>query len=409
MIQKHKIVVFLVSLLAAAIFWLFVVTTVAPDTTGSVSGIGVTVIGDTTLEARGLMVTELGNETVWVELQTSRATLSKLNAGNMTATLDVSRITEAGDYDLSYSVYYPDTVNTGDIQLLRKSVDKIHVTVNNIATKTLPLQLQWSGQVQDGYLFDEGQVDFEPETVTLQGPDYEINEVAKVVVAYDVSDLTQTVEFQQTPIYLDALGSEITLSDLVTVSNSEVFVTVPVLQYKDITLVPELSYGGGVTESNVRLDIEPQTIRVSGEADVIAALSDTLSIGSIDLSQSEEGQKYMFPLNLPKGVQNVSGDTYVTATVHFTGLVSRSFNVTDIDLLNPPDDYTVELSTRAVSVRLRGVKSVMDGILAEDIHVRADLSEITQSGTYTVKATVTVDGEPDVGVLGDVELIITLS
>ena len=99
MIQKHKILVFFISLLAAVIFWLFVVSTVAPDTTGTVGGISVSMIGDTTLEARGLMVTEMDNETIWVELQTSRAMLSKLNAGTMSATVDVSRITEAGDYD----------------------------------------------------------------------------------------------------------------------------------------------------------------------------------------------------------------------------------------------------------------------------------------------------------------------
>ena len=409
MIQKHKIVVFFISLLAAVIFWLFVVTTVAPDTIGTVGGINVSMIGDTTLEARGLMVTSLGNETVWVELQTSRATLSKLNSGNMNATLDVSRITEAGDYDLSYSVYYPDTVNTGDIQLLRKSTDKIHVTVSAIATKTLPMELQWSGQVQEGYLFDEGQVSFEPDSVTLQGPDYEVNEVARVVAAYDVSDLTEPVSLQTQPIFLDALGNEITLSDLTTVSTSEISMTVPVSQYKDLELLVELSYGAGVSEENSEVTLDHDTIRVSGDAEVIDALGESITLGTIDLTQAVEGQEYVFPLHLPKGVQNISGEQIITAKVHFTGLIYRNYSVTDIELQNQPEDFDVELSTRTVTVRLRGSKSVLDAISTEAIHVQADLSNIAQTGTQTIKATVTIDGDPDVGVVGEIELTITVS
>lgn len=409
MIQKHKIVVFFISLLAAVIFWLFVVTTVAPDTIGTVGGINVSMIGDTTLEARGLMVTSLDNETVWVELQTSRATLSKLNSGNMNATLDVSRITEAGDYDLSYSVYYPDTVNTGDIQLLRKSTDKIHVTVSAIATKTLPMELQWSGQVQEGYLFDEGQVSFEPDSVTLQGPDYEVNEVARVVAAYDVSDLTEPVSLQTEPIFLDALGNEITLSDLTTVSTSEISMTVPVSQYKDLELLVELSYGAGVSKENSEVTLDHDTIRVSGDAEVIDALGESITLGTIDLTQAVEGQEYVFPLHLPKGVQNISGEQIITAKVHFTGLIYRNYSVTDIELQNQPEDFDVELSTRTVTVRLRGSKSVLDAISTEDIHVQADLSNIAQTGTQTIKATVTIDGDPDVGVVGEIELTITVS
>lgn len=409
MIQKHKILVFFISLLAAVIFWLFVVSTVAPDTTGTVGGISVSMIGDTTLEARGLMVTEMDNETVWVELQTSRATLSKLNSGNMSATVDISRITEAGDYDLSYSVYYPDTVNTGEIQLLRKSTDTIHVTVCKIATKTMPMEIRWTGQVQDGYLFDEGQVAFTPESITLQGPDYEVNEVAHVVANYDVSDLTETVSMKTQPIFLDELGNEVTLSGLTTVSNSEIDMTVPISRYKDLALTVDLTYGAGVNETNASVTLDHDTIRVSGDADVIDALSDSIQLGSIDLTQAENNQEFVFTLNLPSGVQNISGDSAIVATVHFTGLEKRTFTVTDIVLENVPEGFDVDLTTRTVSVELRGSRSVLLKIDEEDLHIIADLSNIAQSGSQKIKVTVVIDGDPDVGVVGEVEIAITVS
>ena len=409
--QKHRVLLFFVSLLVAIIAWIYVVTTVAPDTTGTVSGIGVSVIGDTTLEARGLMITEMDTSAVRVELQTSRATLSKLNSGNMGATVDVSRITEAGEYDLSYAVSFPDTVNTGEIQLLRKSVDKIHVTVCNLVTKTIPMELKWSGQVPDGYLFDEGKVEFSPETLTLQGPDFEVNSIAKAVATFDVSGLTETVVQQQAPIFLDELGNEVVLSEVTEVSAGEVTMTVPVMRYKDIRLAVDLLYGAGINSDNVKVTLDPESIRVSGDSDIIGALGDSITLGSIDLTQAENNDTFPFQLQmyLPKGVTNVSGEPLVTATVAFTGLAVRTFTVTDIELLNEPEDYEVVLSTRAVSVRLRGSQELLDTISAEQIHVRADLADMEQSGTYTVVASVEIDGKPDVGVVRDVELIITLS
>ena len=409
MIRKHKIVVLLISLLAAVAFWLYVVTTVAPDTKGSVSGISVSVIGDTTLEARGLMITDMGTNSVWVELEGSRATLSKLNSNNLNATMDVSRITEAGEYDLSYTVSFPDTVNTGEIQLLRKSVDTIHLTVSNIATKILPLELQWSGQVQDGYLFDEGAVVFEPENITLQGPDFEVNEVARVVTTYDVSELTRTVELQSAPIFLDALGNEITLSDLTTVSTTDIFMTVPVSMYKDITMVLDLTYGAGINEDNVSVTLNPETVRVSGDPEVIEAMSDTLHVGSLDLNNVDDGDTFVFTLMLPRGVTNVSGESQVLAKVQYTGLTYRQYTITDIELIYESEELEAILNTRAITVRLRGSKSILDTIDPEDIHIKADLADYTQSGTYTVKATVEIDGNPDVGFVGEVELIVTLS
>ena len=283
------------------------------------------------------------------------------------------------------------------------------MTVSRIETKTLPMELRWTGQIQDGYLFDEGQVAFSPESITLQGPDYEVNEVTHVVANYDISDLTETVSMQVKPIFLDELGNEITLSDLTTVSSSEIDMTVPISRYKDLALIVDLTYGAGINESNASVTLDHDTIRVSGDADVIDALSDSLQIGSIDLTQAENNDEIVFTLNLPSGVQNISGESAIVATVHFTGLEKRTFEVTDIVLENVPEGFDVDLTTRTVSVELRGSRNVLLKIDEEDLHIIADLSNISQSGSQKIKVTVVIDGDPDVGVVGEVEIAITVS
>lgn len=410
MIQKHKILVLLLSLLAAIVFWIYVVTTVAPDTTGSVSGIGINVLGDDKLDSYGLMITDMDTSAVTVRLDTTRATLSKLNSSNMSATIDVSRIATAGEYDLSYTISYPDTVNTGEIQLVGKSVDRIHIKVSNVRTRIVPMEIDWDGQVPDGYLFNDNEVTFAPEGITLVGPDYEVDTVARAVAYFDVSDLTEKQELQVQPVFLNADGEEITFSALTSVSDTEVRMTVPVQQYKDLRILANLIYTTGISEEDVEIEMSPETVRVSGEPDVISLLRDELLVGDVNLADAKNGARIKLPLELPRNVQNVSGETEVTVHVKLTGISTREFTVSDIVLMNVPEGYAAEdiLDTHSVKVTLRGKPALLNKIKLEDIHIIADLGDSPASGTYNVYAAVTVDGDPAVDVFGYVQLTITL-
>ena len=411
---KNKIVLLLVSLVIAGMAWIYVVTTVAPESTKTISGISVSVVGDTVLEGRGLMITDFGSEPVRVVLEASRASLSKLNSSNVQASLDASRITEAGEYDLSYSIVFPETVNSGEISIREKSVNTIHVTVSQISTVTLDVMLDWSGQLKDGFLFNADAVRFDPATVTLRGPSYEVDRVKTAVVFYDITDVIDVNITSNPLLFLDEQGEAVELSELTSCSVTNVTTELSVLRIKEITLLVELKYGPGINAGNVNVTFSPTSVEVSGLSDVIEALSnsltdDTMTVGTIDLTTVKDGDVLEFPINVPSGTNNISGETKVVATVTFNGLETRSYTVYDIQMINEPEDYETTLSTRAVNVQLRGSASILQGISAEDIHITVDLSDFSQSGSYTVPAEVTIDSNPDVGILGVVEVIVSLS
>ena len=152
MIKTHnKILTLLLSVLAAVLLWIYVVSSVAPETTGTVGSIPITVDGGLTLEERGLVVTDQSASRMSLELSTSRSILSKLTAENIRITADASKIQEAGEYSLSCKVTFPDTVNANEIDIIRRSVDMVKVTVDKLESKTIPITLNWTGSVKDGY------------------------------------------------------------------------------------------------------------------------------------------------------------------------------------------------------------------------------------------------------------------
>lgn len=408
MMQKHKILAMLIALPTAFILWIYVVTTVTPETTQTIYNIPVTVEGTIALEERGLMVTSDTGSTVNLELNGSRVSLSKLDAGNIRVAVDVSKITEAGDYTMSYSVYYPDTVTGSEINITQRTPEKVSITVSNVETKSVPVRFDWDGKVQDGYLFDAENVTMDITEITLTGPDYEVAPVEAAVVSYDVSKLTDTTVETCAYELQDAQGNRLEVSDLTRTSADTVSVTLPILRYKDLTLRVTLKPGGGATADNATVTIDPDKIRVTGSASVLEELDDEFVIGMIDLAEISSGDTRTFPLTLPAGVNNTSGVEQATVTIHLTGLDTKDITVSNVEVINVPSGYEAEVTTKNITVTLRGAKQDLTALTEEDVHITVDLSSYKQSGAFTVPATVTVDGIPNVGVVGSVNVGVSL-
>ncbi len=412
MFKGRKIITLLVSLLAAALLWLYVITTIAPEINVRIPNIPVTVDGSVVLEERGLLVTDVATDSISLELNTSRANLSKLSASNIRISADVSKIREAGDYDLSYTVTFPDTVKSNDVDILRKSSNTVRVTVTKSVTKAIPIELNWSGSVKDGLLFESKEILIDPVEVVVEGPDFEVEQVASAVVSYDVSDLEQT-ELVTLPVrILDDRGNEMSFSEFTTVSVSEASVTLPVVSTKVLTLKVRLNSGGGIMEDNAEVEIDPPTIRVKGAAEVLNELDDELELGSIELSEIAEEAEYPFSITLQKGVTNMSGETEATVKVRIKDVQTDTISVSDIRLINAPEGYDTEVTNRVVQITIRGTINAITALKSDKsngIYVEVDAEGYTGTGQYGLTGRVVNDKYSMIGIVGAPEVNIVIS
>ena len=412
MFQGRKLVTMLVSLLAALLLWLYVVTTVAPETSTRVSNIPINIDGTIVLEQRGLIITDQDISEMTLELSASRVNVSKLNSTTIRISADASRIREPGTFALDCSVTFPDTVRSGAVDLIRKSSDTVTITVAKLVSKPVPVVLDWSGSVKEGFVFEAESAVLEPEEITIVGPDYEVNRVEKASVRYDVSALEQTEITTASVVFLDAEGEEVELSAHTTVGTREVSMTLPVLRTKEITLTVEKKTGGGVGEDNAQVTLEPATIRVKGDAEVIEALDDSYTIGSIDLSVIKDHDEFTFALALPAGVIVESGETEVQASVDIVGVYTDLLPVSDIRIINAPEGCTAEASARTVQVMIRGSHSDIYQIKRNKnngVYILVDLQNYTQTGAFTVPGRVVNENQPQIGVMETVEVGVIIS
>ena len=419
MFQGRKLVTMLISLLAAILLWLYVVTIIAPELSFGVDDIPISIDGNFVLQERELVITNRDVTTVDLELSTARVNKSKLNRDTIRINADASKVREPGTYKLPCEVTFPDTVRSSEVDIKGKSVDYVTITVSQLQRKNFQIVPNWIGLESMGkdYLFDRENVVQEPEQIEVYGPQEEVEKISRVVFDYDVSTLTETIIDRATIQFLDENGEEIELSELTSImlpedsfsedGKPQIRLTLPVYLTREIPLTILFTEGGGVKRENASFELSTPSIRVKGPADKIEALDSILKdgyleLGTVDLSEipdSNELEK-TFPLELPAGVFSISAETEIGATIHLTGVSTEKITISDIRLLNIPTGFdtvhtkNVEVTVRGSTEEIRQIKSDPSGI-----YVLVDLRDYTQPVNITLPGQVVNESHPGISLV----------
>ena len=412
--KSRKVVTMLISLLAAVLLWLYVVTAIAPEVTTNVSNIPINIDGTVILDNRNLMIVDQDVTSVALDISTSRANVSKLNANSIRVNANAGSLDHPGQFPLSCTVIYPDTVRDSEVSTVRISPAVVNVTVAEKKEISLPVKLNWTGSMKEGFLFDTENVEIEPRSVTVSGPAEEIAKIAECEVDYDVTSLEDSVVETVPLSFRDAAGETLELSELITVSDTQASVTLPVLRTKTLSLKLELREGGGVTAENAEITLTPETITVKGAAEVINALPDELVVGELDLATVEERETRSYSLTLPSNVTNSSGETSVSADIRIKGVRTDAISVSNIQLVNVAAGYQVEASTRTARVTVRGsIEEIRKLKQKTDsgVYIVVDFSnyDYERIGAFTVAGRVVNESYPSVSMPETVEIDVVVS
>ena len=410
-ILNSKAFYMVISLLLAFALWLYVGREANPEVTNTLNRVQVVFSGLESLDQRGLMISEGAEQTVSLRIRATREVWGRLNQGETTVTIDVSGIAEPGTQSVAITtrnINFPRSITVMDsIDVQYTSPDAVEFTVSRWATREVPVQGSFSGSVAEGYQRED--FSFAPETVTVSGQEELVNQVDHALVTVSQEDMNTTYS-ESCPYTLIGADGEVIPSEQLETDPATVLVTLPVVQLKEVELTVDLIPGGGATQDDVTVDIEPQTITVSGGAEDLAGLT-SISLGEIDLSKVfGTRQVFQMPIDLDPSLTNVSGITEATVTVTIHGLTTRILQVSNISFINRPDGYQAEAVTQSCSIQIRGSQEAVEAVTASQIRVVADLSEMELStGSQTIPVRVYLDGSSDVGVVGEYNIVVSLT
>ena len=401
------------SLLVAIMLWLYVTTTEGVEREMTLSGVKIEFTGAEAMrESSGLIVTEQDRTSVNLTVRAPRRVLSKLSAGNVTAVIDLSRVTSDGRYSVSYNLVYPSGVNPDEVTLVRSSADIVNFYVDRQTRKTIPVEGRFLGSTAEGYLAEENLI-FDPMVVTVSGPKTAVSQVDHAYVAINRTDVDKTLSFSTTYELLNEEGEVIDDSSILR-ETEEISVTLSVLSVKQVPLDVNIVNGGGATrEDHTNIVIDPSNIVLGGDASAIDSVS-KIVLGTIDLSSVSGEFQSTFTIVPPDSTENLSGVKEADVTVTIVGLATQNFNIghDNITCINVPEGYKADIINQALSVTVRAPEDVLAQMTAANLRAVADLTDVSEtnaSGYISPSVRIYIDGFPAAGIVGRYSIIVTLT
>ena len=293
---------------------------------------------------------------------------------------------------------YPGDVASNALRTESCHPANIYVNVEARRTKEVPVEILWVGSSPDGFMSDRENRVLDYASVTVSGPASVADQIEKAVIEVDMSEQKESISQDYRYTLCDRDGNPVDAA-LITTNVETVHLDVKIQKVKEVKLTAEILYGGGATEKNTTVTIEPQSIRLAGSGAVLETLGDSINLGKIDLSTIDKSQELSLPISLPEGVSNLSNITEAKVSIQFSGLLVKSFEVSNIEAVNVPDTLEAEIIEKKMTVTLRGPAADLLKITDEDIFVQADFTDAV-AGTSTFKATIRfADGFSQLGAI----------
>lgn len=401
------------SILIAVLAWLIVSLYVKPDTSGTVYDIPVKLdYNASAYQSMGLDIVSDGETpTVSVRVTGPRSVVGGLRADDITVYPKLTNVTEAGQYDLDLVAIKNDTSADFTIEAGSLRPSKVSVRFATLKQKKFVVETDTSAvKPADGYILSKAYSS--PGEVTLTGPEEEIQSVGKIVAKVDISEeLTSTRIATAALSFYDKDGNPLT-SKLITADVESVEVTVPILQKKSLPLV--IGYTNvpdGFDTSLLKPSFSVDTINLAGPGDSIQNKAN-LSLGYIDL-QKEFALNFSksFPVTLDTGYENLDNLTQVTVSFDTSAMSQKQLTVTDIRVINQPQNRTVTVDTQRIhDVTVVGLTADVEALTAKSVIAEVDAGDLTLGeGQQTVPVTIRIPGSTTVLAVGSYTVLVEIS
>lgn len=401
--KKNRVMRIVISIVAALAFWIYMEIQEPVDVTTDVRNIPVEFTGeDTTLADRGLMLLSGYDTTVDLELQGSRSVLWKLNKDEVRVVVNTGTITSAGTQRLRYTVDFPDEIPDNSIKVKDASIWNVTVKVGELYTKEVPIEVDIRGSVPDGFFTENVIVD--PVKLTLRAPREELLNVSYAKVVLNIGDATSTLiktldytlyDYNDVPVYNDEIRA----------STKLIQATLPIRTSKEVPLRMEL-IGAEQHSDSIHVDISPATVTIVGEVDTISGIN-AITLDKIyveDLFTGLNGP-YSYTIKTPVGVSTKDGVREAIVTVAVNGTTEGSVIVDTVNCEGVADGLRAHVND-PLEISLWGTEEAVQLITPEQVLVRVDVSSITEAGTYTLPAVITLQNTEGISVRGEYEVTV---
>lgn len=386
-IIKNNLGLKLLAFLFAFLLWLTVVNIDNPVATKTFSGIPVTVEHSEILteQQKTYQIVD-DTQNVNVTVSAKRRVLDKIKAEDIVVTADIKEMYLDSQIPLDV------TINgfEGSYDNAVTSPRNLQIQIEENVSKTSYITPTATGQVRDGYVL--GNLQTEPETVTINGPESLVNKISKVVAEVDVSGLSKNTVLESELVLYDEDNNIIDQSRLANnLGNVGVSVEVTLYRTKTVPIhvdVSQVKVKEGYSIASVKL--APEEIEIAGPEGELDTI-ESVDVPAEELSGEEIDSRTDFTIDLtaylPGDIRladTMANTVIVTIALERDGTRNYELPIGSITVKNLDEDLRMSYGTTDnLEVHVRGSKDILDDLNIGQV-ASIDLKEYKKAGTYTV-------------------------
>ncbi len=377
--NQYSFFVVLFSVFVALVLWFYVQEAEAPDYKKTFT--------DVTVKMQSLSssfsVIEGGDNRVDVTLMGKRSDLNKIKASDLEAYMDLSKITQPGNYQPEISVLVPKGT-----ELFGCFPQVASLYVDQTLSVSLPVVVEM-GEYTTGT--DVGvEAKSAVEEITVKGPKSVLDEIdcAKVKTG-KLGEIRASFESNLDYELYNKNGDKVESRHIIT-PEKNVLVKFTVYKTKTVPFTLETK-NGFWEEGDMKYTVSPKTVTVKGEPALIDSLE---SIPALILDEKQvDSTRYTETLTsdkiiLPDGVSFAETLGDVKVNLNLTDNSSRTLKMKldsgHVAVTPPEDGLEYSFSATSLSFKIRGKQAEVSRANLDDFYLNIDLSEVTEAGEAEV-------------------------
>ena len=283
-------VLLIVSLLAAVILWMVVISDRNPTDVDYLRDIDISYINAENIEASGMNIISMSATSADVKISGRLTELQQITRQNVTATVDMTGIVSPGNYKLAVNV----TQTKGGITVENIEPREITIRVDYIETNKRDVEIKFVGEHSENIEIISAVPSVS--SVTIEGPEKTLDSISKAVATINVSEITDNCSVESVIKLLDASGMEITDKE-VKISSASATVDIEVVHLKKVPVQVILNGEVDVQNKGIRVVSTPESVVVKGTKELLQNIEkiDTETILHIPEVSAVIGAKLVIP------------------------------------------------------------------------------------------------------------------
>lgn len=360
--SKASVIRLVLSVSIATLLWGWISTVDDPEDTIVFANVPIEVPA---LSGNRDVVTEPQQATVTVTAP--RSVVNDIRRSEVIATLDLSRISEAGTYNVPVEA----SVNH-DVRGISVEPREVPIIVQETISEIKPLEFLTPDL--EGGTRELGQLQPDVTEVTLTGSSSVMETIDRVIVPIDIGERTSSFTGEFTAIAESSDGVQV---NGVTIQPGEISVRVPIsTRGKSVPVLVNVVGEPAAGFEEVYRAANPPIVLIDGPADVLAQIP-FVTTAPIDIEGQTASAQLTVPITgLPDGVSVlVPGSAEVTTVVQVSAR-GRRIVLEDqpVTIVGVPPEFTASITPASVDVELLTEAGIENRATPESVTVIIDVS-----------------------------------